>query len=127
MAPKTNAPALPFAVDTGIALPAITRGGGGGAESDVVKTMKALALATDPKKYQSFFIPVGAAPETITVDKEKDAWAKEAARKIANRVSGASRRLAKADESLSFAIRTMNDANGKLGVRVYRVPKSEAK
>lgn len=122
MKAPTNAP-LPFVIETGIELPAITRSAGRAA-SPYATTMAALKLSADPRKREAFFIPA-TAPDTITDADERAKAVKEDGRKIANRISGIARRMAKADTTVAFAIRTMfkvpNDPASGLGVRVYRV------
>lgn len=116
-----------FAIETGVELPAVVRIGGAKGSSPYLDAINGLQLATDPKKLQSFFIPAEIA-DNITDETEKAKAYKEASRKIANRVSGLSRRLAKADATKAYAIRTMVK-DGVTGVRVFRVkpePKAPA-
>jgi len=126
----TSKPAAsPFKIETGVALPAITRLGGGGQPSPLLVTMKALAApVTDAKgntKYQSFVVPVGAVPATITDPKEQAKYVSGEQRKIANRASSAARRISKDDKTFAFAVRAVNE-NGAAGVRIFRVaPKAE--
>lgn len=128
MAKAATVTANSFKIETGVALPAITRGIGGGTSSPYAVAMKALELSADPKKLQSFYVPCDAVPATVTGEDEKAKWLKENARKIANRISGVSRRITKDDSGVAFAIRSMPGKDGTgMGVRVFRVaPKATA-
>lgn len=117
-APQNTAanPAVLFKIEMGEAPPAIQRlvGGAKSPYSDFMKAMPA------PKngKYSQFFIPTEV-PATITDAAEREKAGKDAARKIANRVSGVARRITKEDATVAYAIRTRVE-NGVHGVRVYR-------
>lgn len=68
------------------------------------------------KPGQSFKVPAEIDRSVYKNEKEADKAQAEECRKIANRLSGAKRRVEKSDPSLKFAIRTVGD-----GVRVWRV------
>jgi hypothetical protein len=75
-----------------------------------------------------FFVPVSI-PDSITDPAERDKALKEEARKTSNRLSGIARRVAGADPSANFALRTKTEGD-KMGIVVYRiapVDKPEAK
>lgn len=132
---KTTAPATapapaaavvsPFAIEEGIALPAVVRGvPSGDGESPYVTAMKSLPLATDPAKIASFLVPLDTMPDSMSAssDAEKAKWKGENARKLSNRISGAKRRLVKGDATRDYAIRTWSDTDGNtVGVRVFCV------
>src|SRR5688572_20932902 len=123
--PAPQAPVLPFTIDMGIALPAMTRAvGKTGEENPITAMMKALPLGEDETKLASFFIPAPEPASTITDAAEREKATKENARKITNQVSAAARRLQKKDAALAFAQRTRTE-DGKLGVRVFRVAVTE--
>lgn len=121
----TTAPVIPYTVETGIELPPVSRLNAGRGASPFLAPVQALKLSTDPKKLQSFFIPAEIAAN-ITDETEKAKAYKESARKIANRISGLTRRLTKANPTETYAIRSMTNAAGIPGVRVFRV-KAEPK
>lgn len=75
------------------------------------------------KPGQSFLVPAEIDRSIYKSDAEADKAQVEECRKIANRLSGAKRRVEKKDPSLKFAIRTVEG-----GVRVWRVeaPKGKA-
>ena len=118
-AADTNAAAAPaFTVEVGSPPPAIQRMVGG-ASSPYTPVMKSMP-APQGDKVAQFFVKAEV-PTTITDATEREKAAKDEARKISNRISGIARRLTKDDASLNFALRTQKDAQGNLGVRVYRV------
>lgn len=114
-APAPQAPAIVggFTLDTGLDIPAARVG----AKKGEGETYPFGAMAVG----QSFLLPV-AVPTTITDEAEKTKAFKEESRKLSNRISGAIRRHRKANALQNFAIRTVNDPAGKLGVgvRVWR-------
>ncbi|RTL04970.1 hypothetical protein EKK58_09190 [Candidatus Dependentiae bacterium] len=96
-----------FALEDGIAIPASTRVGG-------VSPYPFANMAEG----QSFFVAADI-DEAFYSDANELAAAKvEECRKIANRLSGASRRFSKNHEGYKFAIRTQTEPTG---VRVWRV------
>lgn len=121
----TAAVANDFQIETGIELPPISRLNAGRGESPFAKPLKALQLSADPKKLQSFFVAAAIGANIADPAEQTKAY-KESARKIANRISGLTRRFTKADPSEVYAIRTMTNTKGQLGVRVFRV-KAEPK
>jgi len=72
-----------------------------------------------------FFVAVSV-PDSITDPAERDKALKDEARKASNRLSGIARRVAKADASLNFALRTKVQ-DDKMGIVVYRIAPAPAK
>lgn len=101
-----------FTLDTGLSVPPRTRFGGD--ESAPAYPFKEMPIGS------SFLLDV-TVPETIKDEKEREKAAKEGARKLSNKISGAIRRFRKANPGYNFAIRTVNDDTLGRGVRVWRV------
>lgn len=131
-----TAPVASFKIETGVALPTVTRAVGA-ASSPFTEPMKGMAVpkAEDGSDMQSFFVPV-TVPASITDAAEREKTAKEEARKTSNRISGIKRRLEDQVDAdnvpYAFALRTKQEKVGKetvWGVRVYRIapaPKAPA-
>lgn len=108
---------------TEVAIPETARVGVGktGEESKLAKALKLVPLD------RSFLEPVKIADTITDAAEQKKAFAAEA-RKVTNRIGGAIRRLHKTQPEANFAMRTVNDPTGPLGVgvRVWRVKDSTA-
>lgn len=109
-AAKTEASAPAFTLDEGLAVPSIQRVGGVASQYPF----------KDMKVGTSFLLPVKV-PDTIKDADEREAAFKEEARKLSNRISGATRRFKERNEGYDFAIRTVNNDELGSGVRVWRV------
>lgn len=124
---ETKAPAKPasakpaaaaFEIKKGFPLPPRSRPEGGGASSPYILTMKALKLGKKAEDLECFDVPVNVG-DHIRVE-ERPRAIKEEAKKINNRISGAARRVSKADPAFKFAARTIVE-NGNTVVRVFRI------
>jgi len=101
-------------------VPAMSRAPGGRI-SPYREPMLALPLPGADGRPYSFFAPVGDVPATITDASEREKEEKELSRKLANSISGLTRKLVEDDAGLAFITRTMRNADGRLGIRVFRV------
>jgi hypothetical protein len=94
----------------------------------VADTMKSMPAPANGQ-IAEFFVAVSI-PDSITDPTEREKALKEEARKTSNRLSGIARRVAGADPSANFALRTRNAGQEGGGIVVYRIApadKSEAK
>jgi len=105
-----------FTFDTGLDVPAMTRGS---RTSETASKLAAMPVGA------SFLEPVEV-PATIKDPAEREKVFKEKARTVSNRLSGAIRRFKKNNEGFEFAMRTVNDATAGTGVRVWRVEAAKA-
>lgn len=79
-------------------------------------------------------MPIGASfletvnvPESIKDDAEREKAFNDLCRKLSNSLSGAGRRVSKADAAYNFEVRTVNDPKLGKGVRIWRTaPKTAA-
>lgn len=79
-------------------------------------------------------MPIGASfletvnvPESIKDDAEREKAFNDLCRKLTNSLSGAGRRVSKADAAYNFEVRTVNDPKLGKGVRIWRTaPKTAA-
>lgn len=124
-ATETPAPApapQAFNVEWGAPPPVITRGFGGQAREPSVYLAPTQNLAAPANgQYASYFVPV-TIPATITDEKERAKAQKDEARKLQNRISSITRRLAKPDANgmqKTFVMRAL-DRGGTFGVQVWR-------
>ena len=99
-----------FTFDTGMAVPATTRGA---RTSEIASKLAAMPVGA------SFLEPVNV-PETIKDEAEREKVFKENARTVQNRLSSAIRRFKKHNEGYAFVMRTVNDPDLGTGVRVWR-------
>jgi len=119
----TPAPEGGYQVVYGKGPPEIVRRAGA-ATSPVADTMKTMPAPANGQVAE-FFVAVSV-PDTITDPAERDKALKDEARKASNRLSGIARRVAKADASLNFALRTKVQ-DDKMGIVVYRIAPAPAK
>ena len=121
--PKAPTPLFQF--DTGFTIPEVKRGGAAGGGSEIGAKLKAMpmqkAWAKTPENWPSFFTLAKEAGPEIEAAAERDQVAKDNARKLASAMGGQTRRITKADATYNFAVRTVTE-NGKIGVRVWRIP-----
>jgi len=100
-----------FTFDTGLDVPAMTRGS---RTSETASKLAAMPVGA------SFLEPVEI-PATIKDPAEREKVFKEKARTVSNRLSGAIRRFKKNNpEGFEFAMRTVDDPALGAGVRVWR-------
>lgn len=99
-----------FTFDTGLDVPAMTRGS---RTSETASKLAAMPAGA------SFLEPVEV-PDTIKDPAEREKVFKEKARTVSNRLSGAIRRFKKTHEGFEFAMRTVDDPALGTGVRVWR-------
>jgi hypothetical protein len=115
---STPAEASTFAIRFGNAPPAIERKIGG-EPSPYAAAMRSMP-APQGDKFASFFVPGAKPADTITDPSEREKASRDNVRKLSNTLSGLARRIAKQDNTKTFAIRTAEE-NGTLGVCVYRI------
>lgn len=123
MATKTEAkpsakPTALFEIRKGIPLPPRSRVGGNSASSPYILTMKALKLGKKTEDLECFDVPVKVGDHIRPEERAKAV--KEEAKKINNRISGAARRVSKADPAYRFAARTVVEGKDTV-VRVFRI------
>ena len=97
---------------------------GGSVYSQVMRDMsqpKTVGKGRDAKtNYTSFFVQATVA-DTIEDAAEREKAAKDECKKLANQFTSIARRIKKTLPNANFAQRTMKDANGNWGLRVYRM------
>lgn len=98
-----------FEFETGVAIPPAARNV---RISEIGQKLAAMPVGA------SFLEPVEV-PDTIKDAGERAKAFKDEARKVSNRLSGATRRFREANPGFAFLLRTVDDATGK-GVRVWR-------
>lgn len=97
----------------------------GGEKSPYATAMEDMP-APNGNQFANFFVPVPQPDAAITDAGERAKAFNENARKLANSLSGLSRRITKKDATKAFALRK-KDENGVLGVVVYRINPSAPK
>jgi len=104
--PVSNATGI--VLEGGIDIPARTRSAG-------ASPYPFASMAVAPAENSTFLIKAEVEPALYTNEKEAEDARLEEARKIANRLSGATRRFTKSNPGFKFAVRTVPE-----GVRVWR-------
>lgn len=120
-APAAAVSNSPFAIFEDAAPPPAGKFGGGRSADDNPYRKAALELKapTAEGKHFAFRVPV-TVPDTITDVEERAKALKEASKKLVNSIGGVTRRLVKADATLAFTVRPVEDG-GQHFVKVWRV------
>ena len=123
-APNTPAAAPATAAigefDLGLEVPAVKRSIGNGGNSERRDKLMRMPIGAS-------FLETVNVPESIKDDAEREKAFNDLCRKLSNSLSGAGRRVSKADAAYNFEVRTVNDTKRGKGVRIWRTaPKTAA-
>ena len=129
MAKAPNTPAASPAIaasgasgefDLGLEVPAVKRSTGNGGNSERRDKLMRMPIGAS-------FLETVNVPESIKDDAEREKAFNDLCRKLSNSLSGAGRRVSKADAAYNFEVRTVNDPKLGKGVRIWRIaPKTAA-
>ena len=129
MAKAPNTPAASPAIaasgasgefDLGLEVPAVKRSTGNGGNSERRDKLMRMPIGAS-------FLETVNVPESIKDDAEREKAFNDLCRKLSNSLSGAGRRVSKADAAYNFEVRTVNDPKLGKGVRIWRTaPKTAA-
>ena len=129
MAKAPNTPAASPAIaasgasgefDLGLDVPAVKRSTGNGGNSERRDKLMRMPIGAS-------FLETVNVPESIKDDAEREKAFNDLCRKLSNSLSGAGRRVSKADAAYNFEVRTVNDPKLGKGVRIWRTaPKTAA-
>ena len=129
MAKAPNTPAASPAIaaiaasgefDLGLEVPAVKRSIGNGGNSERRDKLMRMPIGAS-------FLETVNVPESIKDDAEREKAFNDLCRKLSNSLSGAGRRVSKADAAYNFEVRTVNDPEMGKGVRIWRTaPKTAA-
>ena len=119
-APATAATAASCEFDLGLEVPAVKRSTGNGGNSERRDKLMRMPIGAS-------FLETVNVPESIKDDAEREKAFNDLCRKLSNSLSGAGRRVSKADAAYNFEVRTVNDPKLGKGVRIWRTaPKTAA-
>ena len=119
MAKAPNTPAASPAIaasgefDLGLEVPAVKRSIGNGGNSERRDKLMRMPIGAS-------FLETVNVPESIKDDAEREKAFNDLCRKLSNSLSGAGRRVSKADAAYNFEVRTVNDPELGKGVRIWR-------
>lgn len=106
--------------DLDLEVPAVKRSTGNGGNRE--RRDKLMRMPIDAS-----FLETVNVPESIKDDAEREKAFNDLCRKLTNSLSGAGRRVSKADAAYNFEVRTVNDPKLGKGVRIWRTaPKTAA-
>ena len=106
--------------DLGLEVPAVKRSIGNGGNSERRDKLMRMPIGAS-------FLETVNVPESIKDDAEREKAFNDLCRKLSNSLSGAGRRVSKADAAYNFEVRTVNDPKLGKGVRIWRTaPKTAA-
>ena len=101
-------------------MPAVKRSTGNGGNSERRDKLMRMPIGAS-------FLETVNVPESIKDDAEREKAFNDLCRKLSNSLSGAGRRVSKADAAYNFEVRTVNDPKLGKGVRIWRTaPKTAA-
>ena len=125
MAKAPNTPAASPATaasgefDLGLEVPAVKRSTGNGGNSERRDKLMRMPIGAS-------FLETVNVPESIKDDAEREKAFNDLCRKLSNSLSGAGRRVSKADAAYNFEVRTVNDPKLGKGVRIWRTAPATA-
>ena len=118
--PATAASGARGEFDLGLEVPAVKRSIGNGGNSERRDKLMRMPIGAS-------FLETVNVPESIKDDAEREKAFNDLCRKLSNSLSGAGRRVSKADAAYNFEVRTVNDPELGKGVRIWRTaPKTAA-
>lgn len=118
--PATAATAASGEFDLGLEVPPVKRSTGNGGNSERRDKLMRMPIGAS-------FLETVNVPESIKDEAEREKAFNDLCRKLSNSLSGAGRRVSKADAAYNFEVRTVNDPQLGKGVRIWRTaPKTAA-